>query len=279
MPLNGTAAGWTSYNIDGAGGWRNTDTSFEFTYATFFGFFRFPVFRTVSTPRDPSYWLNSNGDPGSDPSIQQTLTGLNVGATYEVTGRFRNIYSAYGSDSTSAPTSFAVLVDGAVRFEARKNQAPAGGAFVSFTASFTAVSDHATLALAGERNGQDASYEVDSVVVRSKNTRSFLTDFKSASAVDLWIDAAGRKTDVFPGVSRPSLVPVNVTTLHDFVRVYDQIQPGSGGNDVFNVYNTGDSTSVAVTLDTYRVPQANLDARGVPILHGATDPRDRKSVV
>jgi len=277
VPLNGTAGGFSTFNIDGNGGWRSNILFFTFEFTGTFPFFR------ISTVTNQTYVLNSNGAAGSDPTIQQTLANLNPGVTYQITGQYRNIYAQYGSDSGTAPTSFAVLVDGAVKFQARKSQAPASGPFQSFTAEFTATGDHATVAFAGERNGQDASYEIDNIVIRAKNTRSFITDFSSASAVNLWIDASGRKTDVFPGVNRPSLVPVNVfpgvnrpslvpvnvTELRDFVRVFDSIAAGGGGTDVLNLVNTGDATDVSATLATYRIPVADLDAQGRPILHGA----------
>ena len=75
--------------------------------------------------------------------IQQTLTGLNFGVTYRITGDFASIWHQYGNRNAS---SFAVLVNGVPVFTASR-AAVADGTYRSFTAYFTATSDTVTAAL------------------------------------------------------------------------------------------------------------------------------------
>ena len=241
VATNGTSGGWTSANTDGNGGWRATGFWFFFN----------------------GYWiLNSNGAGGSDPTLTQTLHGLNVGMTYQVTGQYQNVWPQYGS---STAFSFGVFVNGSLRFQARKQDAPAGS-WQSFTTTFTATSDTATLMFAGERNGDDSSWQIDNISVRSVNPASFVTNF--VTGTNLWIDNSGHKTNVDPGTNRPSLIPINDTQQTRFVRVSDHIVAAGAGNDTLNIVSSGVAADLTATLDTYRVPVSQL-TDGVPVLHGA----------
>ncbi|KAB2964257.1 MAG: hypothetical protein F9K16_04695 [Thermoanaerobaculia bacterium] len=145
VPLNGTGGGWTSSTIDGAGGWRFVDGN---------GFFV----------------LNHSGNPASDPSIEQVLTGLVPGQTYQVRGEFTHYFVGFGSP---AALSFGVAIDGAMILEiARPNSGwcIAPGAcmnpdFTPFTATFTATSPVHTLTITGERNADDSDYAIDNIAV------------------------------------------------------------------------------------------------------------------
>src|SRR5437016_14648689 len=65
VPNNGSGNGWTAFNNDGAGGWRSTGGNPNGTFI-----------------------LNDNGNTTTNPTIEQTLSGLTVGAFYRVSGDF-----------------------------------------------------------------------------------------------------------------------------------------------------------------------------------------------
>ena len=257
VPSNGSSGngGWSSSNIDGAGGWR-------------------------SSGGDPGgvFILNSNGSASTDPTIEQTLSGLTPGATYLVEGNVQNIYSQYGDASTP---SFGVYVNGTPIYTATKAQLPAGswhdacagssaGATHTFCVTFSldAGTTTATLAFKGEQNGADASYAIDNISVQALNTKSYVTDFANASgsAVPLYLDASGRKTAAV--TAHPSVVKIYDTQLVPFVRTANLVQSAAAGQDTLTIDNTGSSGDVSATLDTYQVPVAEL-AAGLPVLHGA----------
>ena len=117
--------GWTSTNIDGNGGWR----------ADYF-------------------ILNSNGSASSDPTISQSLTNVNPGVTYQITGYVTNVYPQYGGSSSNA---FEIAVNGQVVLT--KSKAQANG-WLFFTTTWTDVNTTtATLSLIGE-HGDDSSFAV-----------------------------------------------------------------------------------------------------------------------
>jgi len=136
VPSNGTGGGWTTSNIDFAGGHETTGGN----PGAFFA-------------------INDGGDINSDPVIQQTLTGLNVGTQYTVAGDYKvNIL-----EQGRAGESFAVLLDGAAiaLFD------PPGGVgdWGPFQASFTATNSTHTIGFAAEYNGSDYDYGLDNVTV------------------------------------------------------------------------------------------------------------------
>ena len=137
VPSNGTGGGWTSSTIDGSGGWKSTGGN---------------------PPTGPFFVLNDSGQ-ATDPTIQQLLTGLTGGATYQVTGDFREVLN---SQSTTVTQAFGVAIDGVFEFEA----AGIGSvSWRSFSFDFTAAANSATLSLAGERNGTDVDFGVDNIAI------------------------------------------------------------------------------------------------------------------
>lgn len=74
VPNTGTDNGWTANLNDGAGGWRS-----------------------VGGNPNGYYILNSNGSGGSNPTIEQTVTGLTVGLTYRLQVDYRRAYFSSGS--------------------------------------------------------------------------------------------------------------------------------------------------------------------------------------
>ncbi|MEY2518221.1 MAG: large repetitive protein, partial [bacterium] len=135
---NGTGGGWTSANVDAAGGWKS----------------------------DGTFVLNSNGSPSTDPSLSQTLTGLVAGQRYRVSGDYRNDGAAFGDDTAG---TFGVFVGGARIFSAKKSDAPESGPHKHFAVEFTAASATQTLTLKGEI-GSDTAWRVDNLAVQAVGT-------------------------------------------------------------------------------------------------------------
>ena len=144
VPSNGTDNGWTSSTIDAAGGWRSTG---------------------CNPSTGPFFILNDSGQPGTDPTIAQLLTGLTAGATYQVTGDFREVLNAQSTTTTQA---FGVAIDGVFEFE---NPGIGNNAlWRSFSFDFTAAATSATLSLAAERNGTDVDFGVDNIAIALVST-------------------------------------------------------------------------------------------------------------
>lgn len=133
VPSNATGGGWTSSNIDSNGGHRATGGNPN-------GFFI----------------LNHSGGP-ADPTIEQVVTGLTLGATYEVSGDYRSIYT---SGSSELPV-FEASIDGSAVFLATSSV----GDWTPFTGEFTAANNSALLAFAAELNGNDLDFAIDNVSV------------------------------------------------------------------------------------------------------------------
>lgn len=115
------AGSWTSGGI-GAGG-----------YTSFFG-----------NPAG-SFLLNNNGSVDSDPFIEQTVSGLSIGASYTIgfeTARHVN----FAGSSANTNASFGVFVDGAAILLKHE----LGVSFVSDAIGFTATSASHTIRFAAE---------------------------------------------------------------------------------------------------------------------------------
>ena len=80
----------------------------------------------------------------------------------------------------------------------------------TFTAYFTATSDKAVLAFAAERYGDDSSFTIDNITVREVHVPAYVVDFASPSAVNLYIDNAGRQ--VSQNTGRPALLRRRTTS-------------------------------------------------------------------
>ena len=199
VPSNGFGNGWTSSNIDSAGGWVNNYAGFA---------------------------LNSNGG-STNPTISQTITGLVPGLTYEISG-WAYQRDHYGSAQSS--TSFAASVNGVV--QATLPSSAFYWQHIDFQVTVNAAT--LTLTLEGER-GDDTSWYTNFWSVQTVNPQSWVTDWTSST--DIWIDSVGRKTSTDTG--RPSLLPVNVTAEQPFVRTSDHVTNAAPGNDTLNIYDSG----------------------------------------
>ena len=238
VPSNGAANGWTSTNIDGNGGW-------------------FPDY----------FILNSNGSASTDPTISQSLTNVNPGVTYQITGYVTNVYPQYGGSSSNA---FEIAVNGQVVLA--KSKAQANG-WVFFTTTWTDVNTTtATLSLIGE-HGDDSSFAITDIAFQAQNTPAYVTDW--AHGTDLCIDGSGREVACPAGPTgglRPSIIPVYATQLTPFVRTADVVSsslPNGGaalsGHDTLDI-EASNTSGATTTVETYTVPVDQLSG-GQPVLN------------
>lgn len=128
VPSNGTGNGWTSFNIDGAGGWRSSG----------------------GLP-DGTFFLNDSGG-STNPSIQQTITGLTIGQTYVISGD-----ESVANISNGNNLDFGVEIDGHLW----EYNIPVGS-WLHFSETFVASSTTVTLLLTGERHG-DSDPRIDNI--------------------------------------------------------------------------------------------------------------------
>ena len=136
VPSNGTGGGWTTSHINGDGGWRSY----------------------VGDPNG-GFLINEAGALASDPTISQLVSGLTVGATYNVTGEFKAYYTVGNSGSTQV---FGAAVDGAFIYQ---SPALSESSWHSFSGSFVASSSSALLEISAERNGTDYDFAVDNIAM------------------------------------------------------------------------------------------------------------------
>lgn len=136
VPSNGTGGGWTSSNIDGAGGWR-----------------------VGGGNPDEMFILNDNGT-ASDPTIQQLVIGLTAGATYRLTGDYANEYINYFGNNSRGPDTFAVDVDGVTLDNL---DFPGVGIFGSFSFDIVAPDTDLLIAFRAEIDGDDTDYKIDNI--------------------------------------------------------------------------------------------------------------------
>lgn len=132
MPSNSTGGGWTSFSIDGAGGHR-------------------------STGGNPDHFFILNAAGGfPDPTIEQSVGGFTVGATYSVLGDYRAVYVP----QSGGTPGFGVLLDGAPIL-----QLGGDGTFNwrPFQIDFVATNTNHLLGFAAERNATDFDYGVDNL--------------------------------------------------------------------------------------------------------------------
>jgi len=139
VPSNSTGGGWTSGNIDGAGGW----------------------FIAGGNP-DEMFILNSTGDASSDPFIYQHVTGLMVGDTYRLTGDYANHYVGYGS---RGPNTFGVSLSSPDSNISSYNtfDFPGDSTWGNFTIDFVAWVDNVNIKFLAEINGDDTDYKIDNI--------------------------------------------------------------------------------------------------------------------
>lgn len=140
VPEGGAGGGWVSTtNCIGAGG-------------------------TMSVGGNQVFVINECGQPGSDPSIQQTLN-LIPGVAYEISGSYAEFYGHLGDP---AALSFGVAIDGNVILQRATPPGPSltqGGSLHGFSVTFVATSPTHVLSFISERNGDDTEYAIDNIWV------------------------------------------------------------------------------------------------------------------
>jgi hypothetical protein len=188
--------GWTASNIDNSGGWRSTGGNSG-------GYFL----------------LNSNGAVATDPTIQQTVTGLIPGQWYTISGQRNNIENgAYGNASA---LSFGVAVDNTILLQLANT---AGATWSPFSVQFKATATSHVISISAERNGDDTQYGVDNLSVVASpnsctaNSIAFNCANLGANTVTLNVtDASGNSSSqnavvtVADNISPVITVPANVT--------------------------------------------------------------------
>jgi hypothetical protein len=129
--------GWTVANVDNSGGWK-------------------------ATGGNPTgyYLLNSNGAAATDPTIQQTVTGLVPGQWYTISGQRNNIEN--GAFGNASALSFGVAVDNTVILQLANT---GGATWIPFSVQFKATATSHVIAFSAERNGDDTQYGVDNLSV------------------------------------------------------------------------------------------------------------------
>ncbi len=138
VPSNSTGGGWTTENIDGAGGWRSTGGS-----------------------PGSMFILNDNGASSTDPSISQEVSGLVIGSTYDLTGDYANVYRSYGSRGDD---TFAVQVSSdSSTFTFHKFDYPGADTWGHFAISFDSWANSLTISLFAEIDGDDTEYKIDNI--------------------------------------------------------------------------------------------------------------------
>jgi PEP-CTERM motif len=142
VPTIGTGGGWTTTSNDGNGGWRSTGGNTG-------GYFI----------------INDNGagaNGATDPSIQQLLTGLTIGATYLVTGDFTNRYNCCGVPGSALSFGIDLSPGGMLTELYYPGSYPN---WYEFSTSFIATQTEHTIRFSAERNGTDVEYAIDNISV------------------------------------------------------------------------------------------------------------------
>jgi hypothetical protein len=109
-----------------------------------------------------SAWMNACGEADSDPSIEQALTDLVIGETYQLAGEYQSV--APGVGDPAKPDAFEVELDGDVILSLPR---PAGDptAWTAFGVQFTATATTHTIAFYAERDGDDSDFAIDNISV------------------------------------------------------------------------------------------------------------------
>lgn len=147
VPTNGTGGGWTSAGLATTGWVLETGNHF--------------------------FVLNGVGYAQSDPTVEQTLTGLYVGEIYLIKGDYRNYYGVGWCDTSAL--SFGIEVDSQKVLEIKYQS----GTFSPFEASFVASATVQTIRFKAEINGSDCDYAIDNIQVYTLN-KIFKDGFEGA---------------------------------------------------------------------------------------------------
>ncbi|MFC2110852.1 HYR domain-containing protein [Bacteroidota bacterium] len=103
--------------------------------------------------------LNDVGGSGSDPGIQQVISGLTVGQSYTIKGDYRNHYGCCGA--YIGQISFGVDIDG-TQIAALANP---GTIWSPFAVTFVATNTSHTIRFRGEINGTDTDMAIDNIAI------------------------------------------------------------------------------------------------------------------
>lgn len=111
--------------------------------------------------------LNESGALNTDPVVRQTVTGLAVGATYEIGGEYRSFAAGFGNPLK--PDAFAVTVEpqpsdhDSIVVLALPRPSPVATDWTPFNVVFQASATTATISFVAERDGDDSSFDVDNL--------------------------------------------------------------------------------------------------------------------
>jgi hypothetical protein len=120
-------------------------------------------FTCSATEGNPGFALILNNAPGPVPQASQTISGLQVGAVYQITLDGKSHYNC--CNSATAPGS-GVAIDGNQFDFLIVNSQP--WTTYSFQFTYTGVSD--VLVISSQRNGTDADGEFDNVDINQVGT-------------------------------------------------------------------------------------------------------------
>lgn len=101
--------------------------------------------------------LNAGGDPLSDPSVSQSVTGLVIGQSYRITGDLRAAFLAVPVNN-----AFGAEIDGGLF---QFNLTTPVFDWRSFSFDFTYAGGTSVLRFTGERNGSDADIAIDNIAI------------------------------------------------------------------------------------------------------------------
>jgi PEP-CTERM motif len=140
VPSNGTGGGWTSVNIDGAGGYRTT----------------------VGNPGG-NFIINDAGQAPTDPTLSQLVSGFTIGSSYTLTGDYAVFAGTFGNPALQ---SFAVDIVGTATPTTTFGRPGGEGVYGSFSVTFVANATDILIRFRTEINGDDSSFRVDNIALQ-----------------------------------------------------------------------------------------------------------------
>ena len=139
VPSNGTGGGWTSANIDGAGGHRLTNGN-----------------------PGGNFIINQAGQLATDPILSQMVSGFTVGTSYTLTGDYAVFAAQFGNPAFQG---FAVDIVGTTTTTTTFGRPGGEGVYGSFSVTFTADATDILIRFRTEINGDDSSFRVDNIAI------------------------------------------------------------------------------------------------------------------
>jgi hypothetical protein len=141
VPSNGTGGGWTSANIDGAGGWRATGGN-----------------------PGGNFIINQAGQLATDPTLSQMVPGFTVGESYTLTGDYAVFAAQFGNPAFQG---FAVDIVGTTTTTTTFGRPGGEGVYGSFSVTFIADATDILIRFRTEINGDDSSFRVDNIALNT----------------------------------------------------------------------------------------------------------------